>query len=80
MIDKNMNFSTQIKQRNTDEWYTPVEPVRMIVPYLKERGYLNILCPFDKEDSNLSKSLISKALMLHTAILRLELTFLLLIT
>ena len=33
-----MNFSQQIKQSNTDEWYTPVEPVRMIIPYLHRGG------------------------------------------
>lgn len=46
------NFSTQIKKSSTDEWYTPVEPVEGIVPYLNRWGYRKILCPFDKEDSN----------------------------
>jgi hypothetical protein len=32
------NFSTQIKKSNTDEWYTPVEPVEGIVPYLNRGG------------------------------------------
>ena len=57
MIDKDMNFSTQIKQSNTDEWYTPVEPVKMIVPYLHNNDYQNILCPFDKTESNFVKVL-----------------------
>lgn len=57
MIDKDMNFSTQIKQSNTDEWYTPVEPVKMIVPYLQKHDYQNILCPFDKTESNFVKVL-----------------------
>ena len=47
-----INFSLQIKKSNTDEWYTPVEPVKMIVPYLKRAGYHKILCPFDKAGSN----------------------------
>lgn len=34
-----MNFSTQIKQANTDEWYTPEEAVEIIVPFLQTRGY-----------------------------------------
>lgn len=46
-----MNFSQQIKQSNTDEWYTPKEAVEIIEPYLRERGYKKILCPFDKEHS-----------------------------
>ena len=33
-----MNFSTQIKQSNTDEWYTPIEAVEIIVPYLLGGG------------------------------------------
>ena len=46
-----MNFSLQIKQSNTDEWYTLPEDVEIIVPYLKEHGYVKILCPFDKKES-----------------------------
>lgn len=34
----NVNFSTQIKQSNTDEWYTPKEAVRLITPYLSRGG------------------------------------------
>ena len=52
-----MNFSTMIKQSNTDEWYTPPEPVRMLVPYLERNGYRKILCPFDKAESNYVKIL-----------------------
>lgn len=54
------NFSTQIKQSNTDEWYTPPEAVEIIVPYLQRLKYKKILCPFDKEDSNFVKVLTSK--------------------
>lgn len=46
-----MNFSTQIKQSNTDEWFTPDNCVQVIVPYLMGGGFKNILCPFDKEES-----------------------------
>lgn len=46
-----MNFSQQIKQSNTDEWYTPAEAVELIVPYLRSEGYRKILCPFDKAHS-----------------------------
>lgn len=52
-----MNFSLQIKQRNTDEWFTPPEAVRIIVPYLKAKRYKRILCPFDKADSEFVKVL-----------------------
>lgn len=52
-----MNFSEQIKQSNTDEWYTPRECVNIILPYLLEKGYKKILCPFDKEGSNFVKVL-----------------------
>lgn len=51
------NFSMKIKHSNTDEWYTPEEPVRMIIPYLHRGGYQKILCPFDKPDSNFVKVL-----------------------
>ena len=46
-----MNFSQQIKQSNTDEWYTPPECVELIVPFLIGGGYKKILCPFDTEKS-----------------------------
>lgn len=52
-----MNFSAQIKQSNTDEWYTTGDSVRLIVPYLSRGGYNKILCPFDKPDSNFVKVL-----------------------
>ena len=52
-----MNFSQQIKQSNTDEWYTPEESVRLIVPSLFRGGYRKILCPFDTSESNFVKVL-----------------------
>ena len=33
-----MNFSTAIKQSNTDEWFTTREDVERIVPYLVRGG------------------------------------------
>ena len=33
-----MNFSTQIKQSNTDEWYTTEKSVDIIIPYLVGGG------------------------------------------
>lgn len=33
-----MNFSQQIKQSNTDEWYTTEESVRLIIPSLRRGG------------------------------------------
>ena len=55
-----MNFSQQIKQSNTDEWYTTEESVRLIVPILCEKGYKKILCPFDKSESAFVKVLTDK--------------------
>lgn len=47
-----MDFSMQIKQSKTDEWYTKEEAVYLIIPYLLRGGHRRILCPFDKEESN----------------------------
>lgn len=55
-----MSFSMQIKQANTDEWYTPAEAVEIIVPYLSRGGYKKVLCPFDKQQSNYVKVLKAK--------------------
>lgn len=52
-----MSFSLQIKQNNTDEWYTPRDAVELIVPYLQEKRMRKVLCPFDKADSNFVKVL-----------------------
>jgi hypothetical protein len=52
-----MNFSQQIKQSNTDEWYTTKESVNLIVPILQRKGYKRILCPFDKDNSSFVKVL-----------------------
>lgn len=53
-------FSQLVKHTDTDEWYTPAEYVRWIVPYLKRKGYANILCPFDTEQSEFVKVLKSE--------------------
>lgn len=52
-----MNFSLQIKKSNTDEWYTDIASVNLIVPSLRDNGYKRILCPFDKPESNFVKVL-----------------------
>lgn len=57
-----MDFSQQIKQSKTDEWYTTRDSVKMVIPYLVRGGYEHILCPFDKEDSNFVKVLSDKGL------------------
>lgn len=55
-----MNFSQQIKQSNTDEWYTTEESVKLIIPSLYRGGYRRILCPFDKPESNFVKVLTER--------------------
>lgn len=55
-----MSFSEQIKKSNTDEWYTPEYAVRYIIPYLRNKGYNRILCPFDTSESNFVKVLKQK--------------------
>ena len=50
-MDNAITFSQMIKKSNTDEWYTTAENVEMIVPYLKNKGFKKILCPFDKKQS-----------------------------
>jgi len=52
-----VDFSQQIKQSKTDEWYTTEDSVDMITPYLVRGGYKSILCPFDKQESNFVKVL-----------------------
>lgn len=52
ITEQGKTFSQILKNSNTDEWYTPVGPVQMIVPYLKRRKFERILCPFDKAESN----------------------------
>lgn len=47
-----MTFTDEVMKSNTDEWLTPRYPVELIVPYLRERGYRKVLCPFDRADSN----------------------------
>ena len=50
-------FSEQIKQSATDEWYTPAEYVKWIVPFLKAKGFRRICAPWDTERSEFVKVL-----------------------
>ena len=50
-----MNFSKQITTSKSDEYYTPDYAVKIILPYLKERGFKRVWCPFDKEHSEFVK-------------------------
>ncbi|MBO4109864.1 hypothetical protein J5583_06775 [Streptococcus suis] len=52
-----MSFSHQIKTSKSDEYYTPAYAVKLILPYLKAKGYSTIWCPFDKVDSEFVKIL-----------------------
>lgn len=53
-----MNLSQAVKQSiNGDEYYTQQEAVNMIVPYILQRGYKKVWCPFDKADSKFVKIL-----------------------
>ena len=52
-----MKFSEQIKTSKTDEYYTPDYAVKIILPYLKNRGFKHVWCPFDKEHSEFVKIL-----------------------
>lgn len=44
----------------TDEWYTPLSGVEPIIKYLEEKGFNNIWCPFDTNDSNFVQLLTNK--------------------
>lgn len=46
-----MAFNCGIKWSANDEWLTPAAAVEIIVPYLRERGYKTVWCPFDMEPS-----------------------------
>ncbi len=52
-----MSFSQQIKTSKSDEYYTPAYAVKLILPYLRAKGYSTIWCPFDKVDSEFVKIL-----------------------
>jgi len=45
-------FSNSIKKSETDEWYSPNNVVDLIIPYLKNKNYTCIWCPFDTHQSN----------------------------
>lgn len=55
-----MSFSQDLKQSNTDEWYTPRDCVELIVPFLQKGGYKKILCPFDTAESQYVKVLTER--------------------
>lgn len=44
-------FVKQLKTSKSDEYYTPAYAVDIIVPYLRQRGFRTIWCPFDEEHS-----------------------------
>ena len=52
-----MKFSEQIMTSKSDEYYTPDYAVKIILPYLKIRGFKHVWCPFDKEHSEFVKIL-----------------------
>ena len=52
-----MKFSEQIKTSKSDEYYTPDYAVKIILPYLKDREFKHVWCPFDKEHSEFVKIL-----------------------
>lgn len=54
---KENSFSQQIKKAATDEWYTLPYSVEIILPYLKEKNFKKVWCPFDKKDSEFVKIL-----------------------
>ena len=45
------------KSVSGDEYYSSVETVNMILPYIIRGGYKKVWCPFDKDDSNFVKIL-----------------------
>lgn len=47
----NVGYLTANRDAESDECLTPRYAVLPIVKYLKIKGYNNILCPFDKQDS-----------------------------
>lgn len=47
-----MSYSLQVKNSiNGDEYYTLQKSADMIVPYILQKGFKSVWCPFDKEDS-----------------------------
>ena len=42
----------QKKPSKSDEWYTPVKAIEILVPFMKAKRFKKILCPFDTEESN----------------------------
>lgn len=46
-----------MRKSKSDEYYTPAYAVEVILPFLKDRGFKNVWCPFDKEHSEFVKVL-----------------------
>lgn len=55
MSDKPWGKGMGANQGGTDEWFTPVEAVMPILPFLKKGS--RILCPFDTDESQYVKCL-----------------------
>lgn len=55
MGDKPWGKEMGANQGGTDEWYTPVEAVMPLLPFLKKGS--RILCPFDTDESQYVKCL-----------------------
>ena len=49
----NKGYLTAKTNKESDEYYTPKEPIQALLPYLKKDS--TIWCPFDLEDSNFVK-------------------------
>lgn len=48
---RNKAYLNSSQAPESDECYTPELAVRPLIPYLKQRGYEKVWCPFDKSDS-----------------------------
>lgn len=47
-----------VANSGNDEFYTPEYAIRPLIPYLKDRNYKKIWCPFDSNKSNFVKILL----------------------
>lgn len=52
-----------------DEYYTPRYAVDIIIPFLKNKGFRKVLCPFDSEKSNYVKVLRENGFIVDASIL-----------
>ena len=58
-----MKFSEQIKTSKTDEYYTPDYAVKIILPYLKNRGFKKSKILFGKIDWWRVKKMMRKVMI-----------------